>query len=504
MIMSAVATTKDETVIKELARVFKLQKAAFLADQYPTAAVRIERMERIPAMLKKNRARILAALDEDFGGHSSQAGDLLEIVSMIDRAQYNAKNVKKWMRPTPKAGNLVTMGNAKVYLKSHPKGVIGNMVSWNFPFDIGLGPTLDALAAGNRVIIKPSDLAPACGKVLAEIIAETFDEDLVAVVNGGLELAKHFPTLPWDHLVYTGSGTVGKLVMAAAAKNLVPVTLELGGKSPVIIHKDAINPETIASIAGVKAVKRGQMCVTADYCLVHRSQLDTFVEGISQHFSDNFGTDNNGAAHTCGIISQRHLSRLQGLVKGAESAGAKVINTGADMVESSQHMPFHIVVDPPQDIALMQEEIFGPILPVVPYDSIEEAIDIVNAGDIPLGLYLYANDNTVIDKVCNNTRSGGVAVNVIALQAGQPSLAFGGAGSSGMGVHHGEEGFREFSNQRGYFIKKGGGVFNMIMPPYGPKTDTLINDVAYAPMGKQALFALKNLPSNLLGMLRGK
>ena len=469
---SVQTSSEDQFIITELERIFRLQKASFLKDSYPSSEVRIERMKRVPMMLRKNREKILKALADDFGGHSRHAGDLLEILGMFDRADYNIAHVKKWMKPIAKAGNLVTMGNAKIYLKSHPKGVIGNMVSWNFPFDIAIGPLLDALGAGNRMIIKPSDLAPACGAVLQEMISETFEEDVVAVVNGGLSLAKHFPKLTWDHLIYTGSGAVGRLVMQAAAVNLVPVTLELGGKSPVIVAEDAINTKTIESIAGIKAVKRGQMCVTGDYCLVPRKHLDEFVSKITTHFKVNLSADNNGASEsTCGIISERHLKRLQALVEEAKEVGAKVINTGADMKESGRHMPFHIVVDPPQDISLMQEEIFGPILPIIPYDTIEDIIHYVNAGDKPLGLYLYANNKSFIDQICVNTQSGGVAVNVMAIQAGMPSLPFGGVGASGMGVHHGEEGFREFSNQRGYFIRKQGGTYDMIMPPYGKDTE---------------------------------
>ncbi len=487
--------------ITQLNKLFELQKKAFQLDPYPSVEVRIERIKRIPPMLKKYRSKIHAALDQDFGGHSDKASDLLEIIGLMDRAEFIAKNVKRWMKPKKKSGNLITLGNAKIYLKSHPKGTIGNMVSWNFPFEIALGPTIDALAAGNRVIIKPSDLGPACGAVLEEMINDTFDRDLVAVVNGDLELAKHFPTLPWDHLIYTGSGHVGKLVMAAASKNLVPVTLELGGKSPVIVHKDAVNNETIKSIASIKSVKRGQMCVTGDYCLVHSSKINEFVEKISAQFKNDFGADNNGAAHTCGIISEKHLMRLHSLIEDAENKGAKVINTGQENKENKRHMPFYVIVNPTREMKVMQEEIFGPILPIISYDTTDEVIQFINEDDHPLGLYIYGNDKPFINKICKNTQSGGVAINVIAIQAGVPSLPFGGIGASGMGMHHGEEGFREFSNQRGYFHKRKGGVYNIVMSPYGQKTDKLINDVAYASLGKQALFALKTLPRNIAALI---
>jgi len=494
-------TKKDTSAIARLERIFKMQKQAFVADSYPSAEVRVERLNRIPPMLRKHRLEILDALNKDFGGHSKEAGDMLEILGMFDRVAYNVKNVKKWMNPVSREGNFVTLGNADIYLKSQPKGVLGNMVSWNFPFDIGLGPTIDALAAGNRVIIKPSDLAPHCGAILEKMVSETFDEDLLAVVNGDIDLAIHFPTLPWDHLVYTGSGRVGKLVMKAASENLVPVTLELGGKSPVIVDSDSCDHETIKSIAGIKAVKRGQMCVTGDYCFVPRKYIDQFVADMATHYKTHFSDLDNGAPHACGIITDRHLQRLHTLIEEAVSSGAKVINTGKDLKNSGRHMPFHLVVDPPKDIAIMQEEIFGPILPIIPYDQIEEVIEYINANDKPLGLYIYSKKKKFIDKICDNTSSGGVAVNVIALQAGVPSLPFGGVGASGMGVHHGLEGFREFSNQRGYFFKKQGGTYDRIMPPYSDKTKKLIEEVAYAPLWKQAIFAIKSLPRSIFQML---
>ncbi len=502
--MSIDTTINDQKAIEELNRIFKKQKTAFLNDPYPSLAERKERISKIPVMLQKHKTEIIEALNADFGGHSERGAHLLEIISMLERVKYNLTQIKKWMKPIQKAGNLVTQGNAKVYLKSHPKGVIANMVSWNFPFDIGLGPVIDALGAGNRVIIKPSDLGPHCGELMKKMIKDTFDEDLVAVVAGDLELAKYFPTLPWDHLVYTGSGRVAKLVMESAAKNLVPVTLELGGKNPVIVHEDSINDETIAMIAGVKAVKRGQICVTGDYCLVPEKTLDKFVNKLSTYFSQHFGSDDNGAAHACGIITDRHLKRLHHLVQEATDVGAKVINTGSDIDSAGRHMPFHLIVNPSPELGIMQEEIFGPILPILTYKNDDDIIQHVNAGDHPLGLYIFAKDQAFIDKISTYTHSGGVAVNAIAIQAGQPSLPFGGIGASGMGIHHGEEAFREFSNQRGYFVKKGGGLYDAILPPYDKSTDQLIEEAAYAPLAQQALFALKKLPSNIWGMITGK
>ncbi|MBK8053401.1 MAG: aldehyde dehydrogenase family protein [Saprospiraceae bacterium] len=469
-----------------------------MKNSYPSAKERIELMKVVPDMLLHYSTKLTEALHTDFGGHSEDASDLFEILGMFDRSKYNIANVEKWMKPIAKEGNPVTQGKSKAYVKYHPKGVIGNMVSWNFPFDIALGPMLDQLGAGNRVIIKSSDLSPASGAVLQEMLLKTYNEDQVAVVNGGLDLAKYFPTLPWNHLIYTGSGTVGRLIMKAAAENLVPVTLELGGKSPSIVGPDRITDETIATIAGVKVVKRGQMCVTVDYCLVPEAEKDVFVDKIANYMQTHFAKD-NARNHACGIITQRHVKRLQGLVDEAKASGAKVIQIGNDLKDGSRDMPFYIVVDPSDDLQMIREEIFGPILPIKTYKTTQDAIDYINKNDRPLGLYVFSDDRKFIDDITQNTHSGGVAVNMIALQAAQPSMGFGGVGASGMGRHHGVEGFQEFSYPKGYFERGNGGTIDWIMPPFDSKTRQLIHDVAYAPLSKQLKFAIKRLPNILLG-----
>ena len=495
-------SSADQVALQELQRVFQLQKAAFLRDPYPSAEQRIALMKRVPDMLRKYRQKILQALDADFSGHSHDQGDLLEILGMFDRAKFNIDHVAKWMKPVPKASNPITQGDSKAYVKYQPKGVIGNMVSWNFPFDIAIGPMLDQLGAGNRVIIKPSDLSPACGEVLTQMCAETFDADQVAVINGGLEFARHFPTLAWDHLVYTGSGPVGRQVMTAAAANLVPVTLELGGKCPAVIAPDSVDDErTIATVAGIKVIKRGQMCVTVDYCLVPQSQLQVFTQKLAAHMTAHF-SEGNAAAHACGIVSERHVSRLYKLLDEAKSSGAEVIQIGKDLQPGSRDMPFYLVVNPSDDLALMQQEIFGPILAIKTYQNTADAVAYINKGDRPLGLYVFAKDRSFIDQVTQQTQSGGVAINTIALQAGQPSMGFGGSGASGMGRHHGEEGFREFSISRGFFERGTGGTIDWIIPPYGAGTRMLIDKVAYAPVAQQALFALKQFPKNLIAKFR--
>lgn len=490
-----------ETPQQRLDRIFTAQQEAFRRNPYPSANQRKELMKRVPDMLLGNRTRILAALDADLGGTAHNEADLFEIIGVIQRAQFNIAHVRGWMKPVSKAVNPITQGNSKAYIRHQPKGVIGNMVTWNFPFDIALGPTLDALGAGNRVIIKPSELTPECGRLLAEMISETFDEDQVAVVTGDVEFARYFATKPWNHLVYTGGGNAGREVMRSAAANLVPVTLELGGRNPTIVGRDKVtDPTTISVIAGIKTLKRGQMCVTADHCLVPEESLADFTAALVSHMREAFGPDN--AAGSCGIVSERHVARLTELVDQARASGAQVIQIGQDATVAGRLMPFFVVVDPPDGLPLMQQEIFGPILPVKTYRTTQDVIDRINAGDRPLGLYVFSDDRAFIDEITQHTQSGGVAVNMVAMQAGIPSLGFGGVGPSGMGRHHGEEGFREFSNPRGYFERRAGGTFDRIVPPYGEGTRQLIHDVAYGPLVKQLRFAAEMLPKNLKARFR--
>ena len=292
-------------------------------------------MKRVPDMLLRNRERILAALDADLGGSAHTEADLCEIIGLKQRAEFNSAQVRGWMKPIGKTNNAITQGDSKVYIKHQPKGVVGNMVTWNFPFEIALGPTLDALGAGNRVIIKPSELTPECGRVLAEMIAETFNEDQVAVVTGDVEFAKYFATMPWDHLVYTGGANAGREVMRAAAANLVPVTLELGGKNPTIVGRDKVtDPTTIATIAGIKTVKRGQVCITADHCLVPLESLAEFTDALVTYMQEAFGGDN--AAGSCGVVNDRHVARLTELIDQARESGAQVIQVGQEATDGGR------------------------------------------------------------------------------------------------------------------------------------------------------------------------
>ena len=475
--MTAIPTNKrtDDAAIAELQRAFEAQRAAFAGDRCPSLEERRCRIEKLIGMMLANRERISEALAKDFGAHPAPASDLIEVLGVVGRAQYVLTHLEGWMKPSPRETDAGMLGTAKAYIHSQPKGVIGNIVPWNFPFDLSVGPMIEMLAAGNRVILKPSEFTPACGALLRDMVTATFDPTLVYVALGDQDLARAFSAIPWNHLLYTGNPNVGRLVMAAAARNLTPVTLELGGKCPAILTPGSVTAENVESVIGTKTIKNGQMCISVDYVLVPRQDVQRFVDYAKAFL--NAAAPNYARGPECtGIISERHLDRLAGLLQEAKDRGALIVPLEADGVidRTSRRMPMSLVIDPPRDTRIMQEEIFGPILPVVPYENLQDAIDGINAGERPLGLYVFSDDEAVADRVLANTTSGGAAVNTCAIQGALPSLAFGGVGMSGMGRHHGVEGFREFSNNRGIVVRGEGDIIASFYAPHS-KAAAVVN-----------------------------
>jgi coniferyl-aldehyde dehydrogenase len=464
---SAPSTTNDDAAIASLKSAFAAQRAAFHADRYPSLEERKARISKLVGMLLAYRERISAALSKDFGCHPVPASDLIEVLGPVARAQYVLSKLEEWMRPSAREIDPAMMGTAQAYLQSQPKGVIGNIVPWNFPFDLSVGPMIEMLAAGNRVIVKPSEFTPASADLLREMVAATFDSALVYVAVGGLDLARAFSDLPWDHLLYTGSANVGRQVMRAAARNLTPVTLELGGKCPALLTPGSVTATNVESVIGTKTVKNGQMCISVDYCLVPRAEVDAFVK-LSLDFMQRVASDYSRSPDCTGIISLRHLDRLSAMLEEARDRKTVIVELEPKgrTDRETRRMPISLVIDPSPDLRIMKEEIFGPILPVVPYDDLDEAIATINAGERPLGLYVFGDDRAETDRILNQVTSGGAAVNACAIQGALPSLAFGGVGMSGMGCHHGIEGFREFSNQRGVVVRGTGDHFDAFFAPY--------------------------------------
>ena len=457
----------DHAAIADLAAAFATQKAAFSTDRNPTIEVRRERLMALIEMMMANRERIGDALIADFGAHPRPASDLIEVLGVVGRAQYVLEHLEEWMKPSVRHTEPALHGTAQAFVQYQPKGVVGNIVPWNFPFDLSVGPLTEMLAAGNRVIIKPSEYTPACGALLAAMVAAAFDSAVVHVVNGGLDLAQAFSATPWDHLLYTGSPNVGRQVMQAAAANLTPVTLELGGKCPAIITPGSVTAASVESVIGTKIIKNGQMCISVDYALVPRGEVDAFVD-LARAFMAEAAPNYARGDEVTGIISPRHLARLTDMLAEARERQNRIVTLEADdgVDATSRRMPMSLVIDPASDLRIMHEEIFGPILPVVPYDDLDAVIAEINAGERPLALYVFGDDAVLTRDVLDRTHSGGACVNTCAVQGALPSLGFGGSGMSGMGRHHGIEGYREFSNQRGVVIRGEGDMIAAFYAPY--------------------------------------
>ena len=464
---SSPSSQGETTEIAALRTAFDVQRAAFAADRNPDLTERRARLEKLIGMMMANRERISAALIEDFGAHPVPASDMIEVLGVVGRAHYVLEHLEAWMQPQPREIDPGMYGAAQAYLQLQPKGVVGNIVPWNFPFDLSVGPMVEMLAAGNRVIVKPSEFTPACAALLSEMIAATFDPSLVHVAVGGLELAQAFSAMPWDHLLYTGSPDVGRQVMAAAAQNLTPVTLELGGKCPALLTPGAVTAANVESVIGTKIIKNGQMCVSVDYALVPRDEVEAFVEH-AQAFMQRAAPDYARGDEVTGIISHRHFDRLASMLTEVADRQTRIVTLERDTAgdRAGRRMPMSLVIDPSTDLRVMTEEIFGPILPVVPYDRLADAVNSINAGERPLAIYVFGDDPRITEGVLADTISGGAAVNTCAVQSALPSMGFGGSGMSGMGRHHGIEGFREFSNQRGVVVRGGGG--DMIDAFYAP------------------------------------
>ncbi|MEO9120670.1 MAG: aldehyde dehydrogenase family protein, partial [Solirubrobacteraceae bacterium] len=427
-------------------------------------------------MLINHRSEIEEAMSSDFGVHPTLAADLIEVLGPAGRAAYAAEQLSGWMEPEPRTVDPTLYGSGRAYVQPQPKGVVGNIVPWNFPFDLSVGPLVEMLAAGNRVVIKPSEFTPACAELLRDMVHATFDRDRVDVVVGGLELAQAFTHVRWDHLLYTGSPGVGRKIAVAAAEQLVPVTLELGGKCPVIVAPDSVDAESVHQILATKALKNGQMCISVDYCLVPRDQLETFAQ-LAIDYARETMSDYSSSPSCTGIISSRHMERIEGLLDDASEHGCDVrfLEEEGKGNPSTRQLPLSLVLDPPDDLALMQEEIFGPILPVKGYETLEEATNYINAGERPLALYVFSHDQQLADAILQRTTSGGACVNCAAVHGALPSLPFGGVGQSGTGRHHGIEGFREFSNLRAVYVRGEGDMIEAFSPPYGPAAQAIVD-----------------------------
>ncbi|WP_370217343.1 coniferyl aldehyde dehydrogenase [Thalassolituus sp.] len=466
MIESTASNTAQTASLSDLQLRLQQQKSAFASAPMPSLKERLNRLNRLHNALLTYREQIHKAIDQDFAGRAVAETEMAEIIPLLEGIAYYRKRLKRFMRPQRRHAPL-TVAPAKAEVHYQPLGVVGIVTPWNFPFFLALSPLIGALAAGNRAMIKASEFAPASGDLMRKMLAESFSEDEVMVSTGGVEVASEFTALPFDHLVFTGSTQVGKIVMRAAAENLTPVTLELGGKSPAIIHNDFPIDEAARRLAFGKCMNAGQICVSPDYVLCPRDKVHEFSSIFIDAVEQAYPTLKDNPDYTA-IISDRQKSRLERYLNDARAKGAQLMTADAadEDLSKSRKLPMTLVLNATDNMMVMQEEIFGPILPVIPYDSLEEAIQLVNSKPRPLALYYFDWNQGRANTILATTHSGGVCINDSLSHVPADDLPFGGIGPSGMGHYHGEEGFRTFSKAKGVIRKGKINTAAMVAPPW--------------------------------------
>jgi len=458
----------------ELDRLFDAQKKAYLSDPNPSYEVRMDRLNRLMAVLEDHEEAFVEASSRDFGHRSAVETSMLDVGLVIGDIKEVKRHLKRWMAPR-RAGVRLHLRPATAKLLPQPLGIVGIIGAWNFPIFTTIGPAIGAIAAGNRVLIKPSEFAPGVSRVLADAVAAVFAEDELAIVQGDASVGQAFASTPFDRIIFTGSTAIGRKVAEAAAPNLTPVTLELGGKSPTILAPSG-DPELIGEkIAYGKMLNAGQACIAPDYALVPRDKRDAVVAAIRSKVTTFFPTlaENDDLSSIC---TDRHYRRLRGLLDDAEAKGATLIEVNPaneELAAESRKFPLTIVLDVTDDMKIMQEEIFGPFIPIVTYDSLDEAIDYVMTRDRPLALYVFAGSTKERDQVLHNTISGGVSVNDILWHGANDAMPFGGVGASGMGAYHGQCGFDTCSHVKPVLYQSKLNGISLFYPPYGGVMDFL-------------------------------
>ncbi|MNY84105.1 Coniferyl aldehyde dehydrogenase [compost metagenome] len=461
-----------------LQQLFDLQHQASRQQVDVPAVVRKERLLRIQKILHEHGTTLAAAVQADFGVRSPQLTEMADLMVLRTMLSHTLRNLNQWMRPQ-RVWTPVHLLPGTGRIEHQPLGVVGIISPWNYPLQLALGPAIAAIAAGNRVMLKPSELTPHTSAQLAHVIGQFFAPEEFCVIQGDTQVASHFSGLPFDHLVFTGSTAVGRKVAMAAAQHLTPTTLELGGKSPCIISNDCDLETAALRIAHGKLLNAGQTCIAPDYLLLPRGQEQAFEQAFRKAVAQLFPTL-SGNPDYAAIINQKHFNRLRNLAQQAEAEGAQVqwLESAAQLSSSAapgwgdavqRQMTPALVWNVHSGMAIMQEEIFGPLLPVITYDRLDDVIHAINAGERPLALYWFGNDDKLRDSVLRRTVSGGVTVNDTLMHVAHDNLPFGGVGPSGWGAYHGKHGFLRFSHQKSVFLQAKWSPASWLYPPYGAK-----------------------------------
>ncbi|GAD61902.1 coniferyl aldehyde dehydrogenase [Aquipseudomonas alcaligenes] len=470
MVADVAYLQQNQQQIEALEPLLAAQRAAYRANPMPSAEQRRAWLKALRELILGEKQALIEAVSRDFSNRAAEETLLAEIMPSLHGIDYASKRLGKWMKPSRRSVGLAFQpAAAKVVYQ--PLGVVGVIVPWNYPLYLAFGPLIGALAAGNRVMIKMSESTPATSQLVKELLARIFPEDMVAVVLGEAEVGQAFSRLPFDHLLFTGATSIGKHVMRAAAENLVPVTLELGGKSPAIVSADVPLADAAERIAFGKTMNAGQTCVAPDYVLVPQDRLEGFVAAYRAAVQRFYPKLENNPDYTA-IINERQLGRLKGYIADAEAKGGQLVPLFPG--DQGRRLAHSLVLNVSDEMKLMQEEIFGPLLPVVPYQRLDEAFAYINDRPRPLALYYFGYDKGEQQRVLHETHSGGVCLNDTLLHVAQDDMPFGGVGPSGMGHYHGHEGFLTFSKAKGVLIKQRFNAARLIYPPYGTTIQKLI------------------------------
>jgi coniferyl-aldehyde dehydrogenase len=440
---------------------------------FPLAEERQQCLTRLQAALMGHETSLLDALQKDFGHRTHEESRLLELVPLIGEIKHAKRHLAKWMKPSKRKVHISTLpASAQVFYQ--PKGVVGIISPWNYPVLLSLGPLVGALAAGNRVMMKLSEFCPETNRVLRNIVTQALGESWVEVVEGEAEIANEFSLLPFDHLLFTGSTSVGHIIMRNAAEHLTPITLELGGKSPLLVAPSADLRDTAKKLVFGKALNAGQTCVAPDYVMCHSDQKQTLIDYIKQELADYYPEGVLSPDYTS-LINVRQLDRLKGYLEQARVAGVVCENLMPQGPEESNgKLALHVLHQPDDELRVMQDEIFGPLLPILIYSEMSEALSYIQQRPRPLAMYLFTQQNDDQKRCKENIASGSLVINHTLVQVAQADLPFGGIGASGMGAYHAEEGFRTFSHCKSVLRKRGPNVLALLRPPYGRRIHRLV------------------------------
>jgi coniferyl-aldehyde dehydrogenase len=458
----------------ELSSAFEVQRSSFDAAPFPSWEERRDRLLRLRRLVADNEAAIEDAINADFGGRPRTETQIAEVFPSLNEIKGALREGRKWMQPR-RAGVSIWFLPASAHIQPRPLGVVGIVVPWNYPLYLAVGPLVAALVAGNRAMVKMSEYTPTFSALFRQLVGAAFRPEEVTVITGGPDIAAQFTRLPFNHLLFTGSTVVGRKVMGSAAENLTPVTLELGGKSPTVIAPGYSLESAAQRVLAGKLLNAGQTCIAPDYVLVERAALRPFVEAM-RHQARRMYPAGLDDPDFCSIINQRQYGRLLGYLDEARGRGVEVVPLfdGRAQDDERHRLGPVAVVDPGRDLAVMRDEIFGPLLPLLPYDDVKDAIDFVNAQPSPLAMYWFDEDKARIEWALKESHAGGMCVNETLMHVAQEELPFGGVGPSGMGHYHGEWGFETFSKLTPVFRQSRFNGMGLFMPPYKPRVQTIL------------------------------